>query len=273
MREILFCRGCYGLYFGASLYYYTNLNPNPANFESFKFQNGSSHAFRDVNGTPDGNQTRSINLTHYAEELETKNPIVIQPCRNNHLDYFINVLAKQHHYDLNSHLDQCFTLESLVKKYKDNYDVTSDTIPNWVLREILSYSIDDVLSDSYRADDYIVTNLDALVINANDIVNDYLNVFNQAVSHWGLLRLTDEDTILRKHDEFLEKQLHHNVQYKIAEFCDAIISNADLTYKFQTIYEEAYLQYLLRVNGYELKCNGLNELPSTAKEFEDLVFT
>jgi len=275
MYEIFYPPGCYGHYIASSIYYYTNLNSDStlSNLKDFAFRDGSSHSLRDIDDCPvrsfDDTKSRLIHLIHLPERIESKNPITIQPCNNHDLDYLINVLVKEYNNDYDVHVKTVLG-DAIVEKYKRHYNGTLDNVPKWIQREILSYMINDI---SYNPDDYVKPELpQSLAIKISDIFSNFIGTLDLIINHWGLKKIVSNDVILYKHNEFLETQQYHNIQYKVQKFCESVISNTDANYQFLNLYDEAYMQHLLRENSYELKCHGLDDLPSVSGEFKTLMY-
>ena len=66
----------------------------------------------------------------------------------------------------------------------------------------------------------------------------------------------------------LELQEHKHKDKVTSTIIDMFLSDADYNYSDikLSIVDEAWIQYSLRENGYELLCDGMNEFPKTVKE-------
>jgi hypothetical protein len=267
MIFVLFPPGCYGSYIGKSLYYYTDLSPN-TNIE-FQFdQNGSSHSVRQ-----DTELKKKIRVGHQLPDNYSQ-VVSILPVQSHHLDYFNNQFAKNSNFDLNEYL-KVLIAQSEVSVKLNSWGLNSDTLdsaPQWVLREFFSFWLADCFADGYKLDCYSVGS--SVSLSTNDIFQDFYNTILNTSHALGLTIKVDKKQIESNHAAFLKSQLFHNSQLNCMSWVNTIIdaSSTSCQSPCQTIFDEAYVQHLLRETGYQLRCDSLNIFPSSSAEMQSLIY-
>ena len=152
-----------------------------------------------------------------------------------------------------------------VSKWNQSYQFVKDMKP-WELREWLSLLDLQLLIDAqYQVDNRF------LKISTEEILNNTIESFEKIIRWCGLTR---NSTDLEKFaTEWRQKQQYVLDEHDlIVNIVEATISNeymeipADLN-----IFAQAILQQRLRRAGYELRCDGLNNLPKDTKMLHSLL--
>jgi hypothetical protein len=263
MIKVCFPPGCYGTYFSRCLYNYTNLRVG--NFIPFAFDDvGSSHLHRN-----DPNASKVIQRSHFSNELNTDNSrkLVILPLPSYCLDYYNNQFVKQAKKQLIYYIKTQLPADEIKTKLRSGWNYTQefDDAPTWILREFFSFWIADCFKDGYSLQDYTRIIAD-VVIDTQDIFLNFEQTFNKSCQALGLQINIEQEVITTTHQAFLSNQRYHGSQLNCQQWVyDAINGVVDTPTPCQTIFDESYVQYLLRDLGYELQCNGLNAFPKTSK--------
>jgi len=267
MIFVLYPPGCYGSYVAKCLYYYTELNSN--NLKIFNFDStGSSHDIR-----ANAALTSKIKTTHEIKNC-TGSTVSILPDQNRYLDYFNNQFFKQSRSDLMSYILDIFPDQRILfnlKKWGLN-NTTISEVPQWILREFFSHWLTDCMSSGYQIDNFFDSK--HISINTNDIFDDFYSTYQHVVNQLGLTITTERGLIIQNHKIFLQKQQFHNSQIRCNNWVQDILSldKLDSVSPCQSIFDESYVQYLLRRQGYEIECNNLNTFPSIAEEMKKLIY-
>lgn len=267
MIFVLYPPGCYGSYVAKCLYYYTELNLS--NTVIFDFDlHGSSHNIR-----KNVDLRSKITTTH-----ETKNctniTVSILPDKDQYLDYFNNQFSKQSSSNLASYILEIFPDQIIldnIKKWGLNNTSINDT-SRWVLREFFSYWLMDCMNVSYQACNFVVPG--GVSINANNIFNNFYSTYQHVVNQLGLTITTEFESIMQNHKIFLQNQQFYNSQINCNSWVQDIL-NSNKLYSVspcQTIFDESYIQCLLRQQGYGIECDNLNTFPSTAREMKKIIY-
>ena len=240
MIKILYPPGGYGTYLARCLYSYTNLNDNPcANAAEFNFdQTGSSHVF------------------HYNLDAKTKiwwgHPvedtwcighndliIVVQPNSQHYLDYDNNHFDKWHHQDLIKSVTDKISIDEINRKLETEWGYNGtfniDT-PRWILREFFSLWIVDCLRSGHSLKHYSnVPNV--LTIDTQDIILNFVDVFDQACKKLELTKTVNEELIINNHKNFLKAQKYHNSQLNCKQWVHDTINEKENPYIPKTIFK------------------------------------
>ena len=272
MIRIFFPQGCYGTYLTRCLYNYTTLRPGA--FTPLSFDNaGSSHDYYD---DPNIN-LEVIRCSHFDKNLIADNSrkLVILPIELHQLDYYNNQFVKQHKNQLISYIKEQLSADTIKQKLESGWNYTQefdDQPPTWILREFFSFWIVDCFRDGYSLKDYRSIIAD-VVIDTQDIFLNFEKTFEKVCQALGLQINIEQTIITKTHQDFLSKQRFYSSQLKCQQWVyDAIKGNINTLTPCQTIFDESYVQYLLRELGYELRCDGLDIFPETATALHKLIF-
>jgi len=272
MIKILFSPGCYGTYLSRCLYTYTNLSPTTPTPIDFDFcPGGSSHAFR-----KNIDAKKLIWQGHL--EIFTAAPldriILILPDKHHCLDYYNNQFHKQEKQELVTYILSQLTLVEINHKLKTGWGYTKSfdkTVPRWILREFFSMWIANCFSNGYSATRYNTISAH-YTINAQDIILNFNNAFNTICQELKIEITADQETITHNHKNFLKSQRYLNSQLNCEKWVNDIIKKENSYYMPQTIFDEAYIQHVFRLAGYEIKCDGLNSFPTSSIEMGLLIY-
>ena len=272
MIKVCYPQGCYGHYLGQCLYYFTNLDFNKSGNFAID-HNGSSHAFR-------SNLTakKYVQIGHPTDNLFKILPeddvIVIQPDPEHWLDYYNNYCTKEYQEKLiQAIIDGGFSIEEISHKLKSHWNysgVLDDSLPNWILREFISFFIGDKLYHTYEKNQCKIDNAIA-TISTQVFFVDFLHHFKNLCKKLNLT--TVDDKIITLHNQaFVSAQRYHGSQLACNQWVHSIINNTIALSPAQTIIDEAYIQYYLRQQGYEIFCNGLEIFPKHSQEMAKLIY-
>lgn len=270
MIRVCFPPGCYGTYIARCIYNYTNLRVEP--FIEFTFgDNGNSHQYR-----YNSNAKSQIQEGHLGQHLWNDNDVIVAvlPCTSHRLDYVNNQFLKQQHRKLIKYIS--LLLEPADIEYKLathwNYHGKFDkTVPRWIMREWCSFWINDLLEASYNPIRYQELNSVAQ-LTTQDIFENYIERLAEIVSKLGLTFTIDLSIIHQQHENFLSLQKLHNSQLRCEQYVQYLLDGNNDEITVYSIFDEAYIQHLLRLNNLELQCNGLDLFPTTTQQLRNLTY-
>jgi len=272
MIKILFPPGCYGTYFTKCIYNYTNLRCGP--FEPFTFdQHGSSHQHRQ-----DSIAHTKIKCGHLNFNIKI-NPndtiVALLPDFKHRLDYYNNQFFKQQQAELISYILSQFSTEDINNKLSKHWNYIGpldNTVPNWILREWCSFWITNGWNNGYSRENYLAV-ANSIQIEVTDLLDQFDQTLIDVVNKLGLTINVDPNIIHNTHNTFLTLQRFRNSQINCNLWVEAIVNtNIDLPINAQTIFDEAYIQCLLRQYSYEIKCDGLNKFPTTTASLRKIIY-
>lgn len=270
MIKVIFPPGCYGTFLSKCLYKFTDLNQSNTNDFVFD-QFGSSHDFRNEQSS------KKIIAFGHEETLKvnkTDKVIVILPCPEHKLDYFDNQFFKQQKKHLCNYIYSLGNSNEIQQKLSQNWNYHKkfgDDTPLWILREWCSFWIQDCLDHGY--DPLRYEKFDgAIKINTQNIFENLENVILLLANKLELKVLADSNSIKIVHKNFVESQILHGIQKKCMTWVNDILQNNKSDSPCLTIFDESYVQYLLREKGFEIQCDGLNSFPDDATQMRNLIY-
>jgi hypothetical protein len=242
------------------------------NFEPLTFdETGSSHIHR-----TNSSANNVIQCLHFDKSANTDHglKLVILPSESHQLDYYNNQFVKQNKSQLILYIEDQISSIEIKEKLKSCWNYTqefNEHTPTWILREFFSFWIIDCFRDGYSLNDYSSIIAD-VVIETQDIFLNFEQTLVKVCQRLGLEINIEQHFITETHQQFLSKQRYHLSQLKCQQWVyDAIKGQVDTPTPCQTIFDESYVQYLLRKIGYELLCDGLNIFPKTSMSLHKII--
>ena len=269
MIKILFPQGCYGTYFSRCLYQYSNLKEEefiPLAFDS----TGSSHVHRN-----NRHAISKIIQGHFPTlPMNTTDTIIsLIPDNNCNLDYFNNQFYKQAQSQIIEFILSMYNNDEIETKLKKNWNYHKALdleIPNWILREWCSFWLSATWQNSYSRELY--GNSAFYKIEVVDLLNNIEQTLTQSFDYLNLTFTVDMSIIKNTHATFLSVQKFHGIQQRCNRWADAVLTDTEMESPVQTIFDEAYLQYLFKDKGYEIFCNGLNIFPTSSRDMKKIIY-
>jgi hypothetical protein len=269
MIKVFFPPGCYGTFLTKCLYKLTTLNQTKDyNFVFDEF--GSSHDYRLSNN-------RHLIDCGHLETLSvdpSDDLVVIMPCEQHQLDYFDNQFWKNEKKHICNYIHTLYDSNEVQTKLFQAWNYSeqlTDSTPAWILREWCSFWIHDCLNKSYRVQKYQEF-AQATYINTQDIFKNLSKVIFMLANKLSLTVSVDESKIEEIQKNFVQNQQLHGIQKKCQAWVIDIIEGKDSISPCQTIFDEAFVQHLLRQHSYEVKCNDLNLYPTNAIDFKKIIY-
>jgi hypothetical protein len=280
MIKIWFPPGCYGHYLARCLYNFTELRSEPYNEILFE-ADGSSHSFR--TNTLERKQIR-VGHGEYITKgrihpatltiLPDDQVVTILPVVGHWLDYHNNQYVKQTKSSISVYFADCMNVEELNQKLKDFWGYTdpiSEAMPKWILRELISFFIEDTLFDGYNQDRCNVETSGS--ISTDNLFDNFVLHFKKLCHDLNINITVNDDIINTTSNTFTKYQTYHQSQIRCDHWVLSVINNIpNVNNPSLTIFDEAYIQSRLRKYGYEIKCDGLNILPVNSTQMSNIIY-
>lgn len=270
MIKVIYARGCYGTYIARCLYHYSNLRQGafePLSFDQF----GSSHVHRK------NHHARNVILDQHLESFKIQDYdrlVVLLPSQDNLLDYIDNHLVKQANNDWLAYVCDQFGRSHIQTTLKTQWSVDPplESVPRWIMREWCSFWLQDLWSQSYDHKAY--TSIASVVTkDVEQVIDDYWNHLQMIFAKLDLTLTVDPVIIRATHETFLGLQRFRGMQNQCRLWTRAVIQGIeDRPCPAQTMFDEAYIQVLLRHHGYHLKCDQLDQFPQTSTQMKRFVY-
>lgn len=167
----------------------------------------------------------------------------------------------------------------LYEKYFDNNNIKrwgKDNIRDlerWELREFFSFYFYEVIKEKCSKSKFENLKLKfprIKFIEISSLVYNFNKTIREAIAYSGyeIIRETELDNIF---NAWLPLQIHRDKDSLIKSIVTATLDNVYLEWKSLTIFDEAEIQRLIRTQGKEFKCFGLNEFPNNSKDLNNYV--
>ena len=258
--NVVFCPGGYGTYIAWSIYTYSELNKSGTIDLPFG-PNGSCHLFRNHVGS------KTLPRIHELPEAES-NIVYIRPSRDRAIEYLDNQLTK--HAEFNDYV----TLESILSNYKEKLSLrwNSDVPEKWQERELLSFFLPDMFDDQMSG--YLnasLNNFNAIQICSEEIFKDPKQLLNNIFTFFNLKSIDTIEKLEEVHRMYVDLQQNLNKGQIAVDYANAAINGKSFIIKNGSLYDEAWIQHLLREKGFEIKCYNLNKFPLCASKLTPLL--
>lgn len=272
MIKIVFAPGCYGTYLSRCVYNYTELRSG--DYHPFAFDaTGSSHIHRE--NLDSASKILTGHLGNFAWDNNDQ-LVVIIPNQDNMLDYYNNQYVKEARQGLTWYISQQWPEWSIKEKLEQGWQYTgpiNDTIPKWIIREYTSYWIWRCLVTSYSPDKY-QNLLSSISVPTDWLFENFLEHFKTICQSLNLSINIDDNFIVENHKNFIKAQRFHQCQSRIEQWVSCIIDGKEnIISPCQTLFDESLVQHLLRLHGYEIQCQGLNNFPTNSIDIKKLIYT
>ena len=190
-------------------------------------------------------------------------------CINNQYDKIYSTAITSTRQDdtpkkwFNDDRDAVTFFKNLYNGWNIDSSIEFNDIDRWIMREFLSFYMFMAFDDEYEwnlLDTY--TNKNLLVITTYELLYDFENCIKKCASYSGIETINNLDKLIELQKQQLELQKHTDKDRIVNEIIDCFLNNKQLKIPELSLIDEAYIQYVLRNNGYELHCDGLNEFPT-----------
>jgi hypothetical protein len=157
----------------------------------------------------------------------------------------------------------------------DNWDIKPNTkidnIPKWILREFLSFYLMPAWQDQVQwnlLEWY--QNPKVCIVTVDDIIYNFYETISKISKFCNLL--PPNPKIKELHTAMLAKQVHTDKDNICNKIITSFNNSNNYTYDSLSLIDEAWIQWELRNQGYELKCNNLNKFPTTIKNLKKITY-
>ena len=226
--------------------------------------------FRFVRFHPKTNSNENISNNIAEVSAQVNNAILIEVDSASKLlvlnNYYSKIWDNWEEHQFNDSID----ISIIYKNWPVKPNTPLKDIPKWILREFFSYYLIPAWEDLIKMPKTIPNNV--FVLTVSDILTRFSRYrWPKMLTYCGL---TENKDITSIHATMLSTQKYVSHQ----RACDCIIDSIlhdDVTYDYSefalSFIDEVYLQHMLRGKGIELKCDGLNQFPSSTKKLLELI--
>ena len=258
----IFQPGAYGTFISWCIYTFSNLNSN--NIISPIDKNNSGHLFINDPGI-----LKCTPMHTFREGFENYLFLVHDSTKT--LNYFNNWYEK-------------YTLGNIVeflKKILPNYQEKLTNIWHddsiWALRELLSFHLPGIfdawiIEKETKKQRVIESGVPYYIVNSEELLTNSEVHLEKIYLKFGLEKNQHFNQLPFYTNLYLSQQKYFNKQQELDHFVNCVIDNSVMEISSTTIFDEAYIQYKLRVHNYEIKCYNLNKFPTNSIALREITY-
>ena len=210
-------------------------------------------------------------MAHSRDDLviiDDRKTILISPDSSHRLDYFDNQFLKENFGNLITYLKVVSPGGEFDKHLKE-FNTNIEEASQWQIREYISFWLDDCLTNGYNLQKYQRPGI-FLLSSVEFFDNKFKDTFTEIAKLLNLT-VTNLTQFVEHHAKFIELQKFNGIQIRCKSWVDDVISGVENSSPCITIFDEAYVQHLLRNSGFEIRCFELNEFPKNSTELRKLI--
>ena len=287
---IVFSGGCYGTYLEWCLTTLSNdvdlINPftNVGNSHIFRGNHllnmsgwrqyvASGHCHQFVRLHPKIKSTDSIQNNVFEIADQTHRVIYIIPDQERTLLIVNNFF----HKIWGSWIEHMFANEIAIEKIYSNWPVPKNTpldqISTWVMREFLSYYLMPAWTDQTKWDckpHQQPANL--IAVTVSELLFNFENTLQRLKEFCELDYQKPIANLYPFHEKNLQLQKHIDHDQICRNIVNSIKEQTNLKWSPLTLPSEAWVQWELRNQGFEIRCNGLDKFPTNSVQLRELLY-
>lgn len=188
-------------------------------------------------------------------------------CINN---YFSKIWTDWQIYQFSSHIDP--------KAIYNNWPVEAGTsikdIDVWIMREFLSFYLIPAWMNQvewYHIDHW--SNPKCFVVTVTDLIYNFESSIQQICNHANITPVRPIADLLPYHSQNLKLQQHLTQDQTCNNIIQSVIDRTDISWAPLSLPSESWVQWELRNQGFEIKCNGLDIFPTNSVQLRELLYT
>lgn len=172
---------------------------------------------------------------------------------------------------IRKNLTEHFIADTEVQRNLENWPVTDlDNIEPWILREWLSLYYNESFMSECGMN--VISDFERIgkVVTCEDLRDHFNETIKRCVEYIGK-KMIREDKLDSVYRNWVEKQYFINSIDLVRSVVDHVINGIELSWGELTFTQEVWVQMMLREQGYEIKCHGLNDFPTNSKQLRELI--
>jgi len=154
------------------------------------------------------------------------------------------------------------------KQWDRSYQSTTDMQP-WELREALSLILISNHSQYFDLDKFKQNNW--LTLTTDQILYNFVDTVKIIIDYLGLT--LENDNQLEEFYQYWFAKQQYVIDYVdiVDRIIEKIVNEENFSYQELTLAQEAVIQFRLKLLGKELKCFGVNVLPTNTLDFKNII--
>ena len=160
-------------------------------------------------------------------------------------------------------------LTEIVNNYKNSFGAT-DPVPQWQIREMISYfheSYQFYINDLYQP----VDSQQVVNVPVRELVDNFESTLTGLFDQLDIPMVRQERISDVKH-KWLSLQKFVNIDHVCQQILAAVVNGQYSEWEDLSIFDEAWLQWQLRNNKLEIRCEGLDKFPTNSLQLRELLY-
>lgn len=155
-----------------------------------------------------------------------------------------------------------------IQKWNTDYRHWSE-MQVWQYREWFSFFYPQWVQEWIQSQELVTA--DFLILTNQEIIEDTVGTINKVISFCGLNLLKSVQDFA---NNYRQKQQYILDEYNlIKQILDCTLSKKELSWSKLNVISEAILQNKFRQRGFEWKCDGMNNLPTTSSDLSNIIYS
>jgi hypothetical protein len=243
------------------------------NFSGWQKYHHSDHRVDFFRFHPKTQKEESIsnNLDEVCKSVDSM--IYLYPDRNSILLCINNWFSKIYNDWWIFYFSKYIDPKKIYNNWPVDQNIKIEDVPRWIKREFLSFYLMPSWFDQvewYHPNRWSHTN--AQVITVNELLFDFTSTLQKIQRHCQLEFVRPITDLIPYHEQNLNLQLHIGQDQLCNTIINSIINNVEFDWDALPIASEAWLQWELRNQNWEIQCQGLDIMPTSSIQLKKLLY-
>ena len=254
----------------------SKLGHHLGDIEKFRSYLGSNDCFQTCRLHPKIRKDEDLHNNLEFLLAHTSPVILLYPDREHELMCVCNYMTKIWQGDAYDGPMAYVNADDIYQGYDIKPGTDLRTIPVWVRREHMSFNLFTSWHDQvewYFPDRWYDPRL--MIVTTKELFDDFTGTLTRIKNFWGVQKYNRNiHDMMSFHNDMIQLQQHYGKDQLCARILQSVTTEIDQQFDFDNLcmISQAWIQYQLRLNGYELRCNGLNEFPQNTETLRNLIF-
>lgn len=217
----------------------------------------------------DNELTKNMKSDYYSDNKILKKELIEKEAGENVLQW-VDALEANSDYEHVSILYEKYIDKKNIKRWGKN---NIRDLEKWEVRELFSYYFNDIIEEKCSKtlfDDLKEKFPNIKFVEISTLLNNFQMIIIDLIKYCNLTLVREAD-IDKVYHSWLPLQTHRNKDQLIKDIVNATINKEYLEWQDLTIFDEAEIQRLLRVNGLNFNCYGVNTFPKNSIDLNNYV--
>jgi hypothetical protein len=243
------------------------------NIDGWRKYVASNRPLQFVRLHPKTKNTESITAHMIEITNDVRNIVYIYPDKSTILLGINNFFYKTQ----NNWITNSFNTDIDPNKIYNNWPVSKETpieqIPNWIMREFLSYYLIPAWFDQIEWDHKTVwSHPKSLTVTVSELLFNFEKTLLDIQKFCNLDYRLPISSLIGSHIKNLQLQAHIEHDRICHEIINSVKLQTELEWPKLSLPSESWIQWELRNRGFEILCDGLDTFPTNSLQLRELLY-